>query len=192
MTNNYSLDNLARKLLIASPNRPMDEVFSKSVIYVTTHESDGAIGLVINKVVNKVPFDVIVKMTDKNPSGVLDGLLPIYLGGPLNPEKGFLLHSTDYNKNLMLKCSDDLAISSNTQILSDIATGCGPQNVIFVLGCTIWAKGQIDEEISKDMWIVSEAYNDVIFAEDNNTKWQLALKKTGIDDRMFSGHRGYC
>ncbi|MBP9839082.1 MAG: YqgE/AlgH family protein [Proteobacteria bacterium] len=192
MTTNYTLDNLTGKLLIASPNRLMDEVFGKSVIYVTAHSKEGAIGLVVNKMVNKVPFDVIVKMIDKTPPTVLGGELPIHIGGPVSPERGFLLHSTDYDRNLMVKCSNNLAISSNTEILADIATGNGPKNVMFLLGYTGWNEDQIQEEISQDLWIVSEPDDEIIFAGDNKTKWQSALKKAGINDTLFSNHSGFC
>lgn len=192
MKNNYSLDNLTGKLLIASPHYFFSDVFKKSVIYITCHDDKGAIGLIINRLVNHIPFDDVMKMVQKDSPSLSDGRLPIYLGGPVDPERGFILHSADYNKNLLLECPNNLAVSSNIEILKDIAKGAGPENSLFVLGYTGWGENQLHQEMSQNMWIVSDYHEDILFKSEDDSKWNAALKHIGVDNRVFSGGVGFC
>jgi putative transcriptional regulator len=109
-------------------------------------------------------------------------ILPIYLGGPVEQERGFILHTLEYNKNLLLRVNKGLVlgVSSNLEILKDIASGIGPHHSLFVLGYTGWSAGQLEDEIQKGNWIVSDSSTDLIFTDNSEDKWYNALSKLGI------------
>ncbi len=191
--NNYSLDNLTGKFLIASPHCFFSDIFNKSLIYITSHNAEeGAVGLIINRLVNKVPFHSVMTML-KNESINLDSSsLSVFMGGPVEPERGFILHTAEYNKNLLLHCPNNLAVSSNLEILKAISDGSGPEKSLFVLGYTGWEKGQLDQEMFNNMWIVADYDSDIMFLADHEKKWQSALKNIGVDNSLFAAGAGHC
>ncbi len=189
--NGSSLEDLTGKFLIASPYSFGSDVFNKSLIYVVSHSEKGAMGMIVNHMVNRVPANSLLKLF-KDETNVSELVLPIYLGGPVEPERGFILHSCEYDKNLLLKVESDLAVSSNIEILKDIALGAGPKRSLFVLGYTGWDAGQLEREIQNNMWIVSDSSKDLIFSETTEDKWSAALYKMGIDNTNFAPHAGHC
>ncbi len=190
--NNYSLDNLTGKFLIASPHCFFSDVFNKSLIYITSHNAEeGAVGLIINRLASKTPFQSVMTML-KNESINVNSSMPIFMGGPVEPERGFILHTAEYNKNLLFGCPDNLAVSSNIEILKDIAGGQGPKSSLFVLGYTGWEKGQLDQEISNNMWIIADYDPDVMFLPDHEAKWGYALQNIGVNNSLFTGGVGHC
>jgi putative transcriptional regulator len=190
-TDNVS-DKFAGKFLIANPYSTLGDVFNKSLIYVASHTDQGAIGMIVNRLVNKLQFKAVMKLLNDNGDNEGDILMPIYLGGPVEPERGFILHTAEYDKNLLLKFSDNLAVSSNIEILKDIANGIGPQNSLFVLGYTGWEAGQLEEEMNSNMWLVSECDKNLIFSQDNENKWDIALQNIGIHNSMLTPGVGHC
>jgi putative transcriptional regulator len=189
-----NLEELTGKFLISSPYSFASDVFNKSLIYVISHSEKGAMGLIINHLVNKLPANSLLKLFKDDTFRSSELVLPVYLGGPVEQERGFVLHSGEYNKNLLLRVGEGegLAISSNIEILRDIASGSGPRHSLFVLGYTGWESGQLEEEIENNMWIVSDSSKDLIFNENSEDKWEAALYKLGIDDTSFSPRVGNC
>lgn len=190
--NNYSLDNLTGKFLIASPHCFSNDVFNESLIYITSHNvEEGAVGLIINRLVSKAPFQSVMTML-KNESINVNSSLPIFMGGPVEPERGFILHTAEYNKNLLLSCPNNLAVSSNIEILKDIAGGYGPKSSLFVLGYTGWEKGQLNQEIRSNMWLIADYDPEVMFLPNHEEKWSYALKSIGVNNSLFIGGAGHC
>ena len=187
-----TFSNLSGKILIASPYMLHGDVFHKSLIYVLTHTQDGSVGLIVNHPVNRMPLKSLFKALDKETEIGSDLSLPIYLGGPIELEKAFLLHSGDYDKNLLFKFQDNLAVSSNAEILKDLAKGSGPSNSMFIVGYTVWKKGELEAELENNYWIVSDCDKELIFSETDDRKWNTALKKLGIEDTQFSSQLGHC
>lgn len=176
--------NLTGKILIASPFTMENNVFHQSLIYVIKHTDEGSIGLIFNQPVHKSSTSNVFKKI--NMANIDDLTLTIHLGGPSEIEKGFFLHTSDYNKNILFKPDDnDLSISSNTQILQDIKNGEGPRNSLFIVGYTGWEAGQIESELEHNLWIISEPDNDLIFSKDSPKKWHDALRKLGISAGDF-------
>jgi putative transcriptional regulator len=172
--------NLTGKILIASPFAMEGNVFHKSLIYVIKHTNEGSVGLIFNHPINNAPANSLFKKIDsKINTGDLN--LDIHLGGPVEVERGFFLHTSEYNKNLLFNpAQSDLAVSSNAQILQDIADGTGPQNSIFIVGYTGWSAGQIEFELEHNLWLISEPNHDLIFLESPEDKWSKALATLGI------------
>lgn len=182
--------NLSGKILIASPHVDCGEVFHKSLIYLLSHTQEGSIGLIVNYLVNHTPLNTLFKII--NDQTVSELILPVYLGGPMDLERGFFLHSVDYDKNLLFKFQDHLAVSSNTEILRDIAAGIGPKKSLFIIGYTSWGAGQLEAELENNLWIASNYDQELIFSEEFAEKWQLALARLGINDLFFGSMLGYC
>ena len=190
--NNSNFEDLSGKFLIASPYSFLNDVFNKSVIYVASHTAQGALGMIVNRVMNRMNFQTMMKMLKDESGGGSDLIMPIYVGGPVEPERGFILHTAEYDKNLLLKFADNLAVSSNIDILKDIANGSGPASSLFVLGYTGWAAGQLEEEVRNNLWLVSDCDKSLMFSDENETKWSIALERIGVDDALFAPGMGRC
>lgn len=185
-------DNLSGKILIASPYVYIGDVFNKSLIYVLSHTQDGAVGLIVNHVVNRIPFNSLCKNSNNLNIPQNQDMLLVYLGGPVERERGFFLHSSDYDKNILFKFQDGLSVSSNTEIVSDIAQGQGPKDSLFMIGYTGWGAGQLELELENNFWIISDCEKDLIFYTHNDLKWETAIKRIGIEDLYFSSKPGNC
>jgi putative transcriptional regulator len=185
-------NNLSGKFLIASPFVQSDEIFNKSLIYVTDHNADGAVGLIVNNniYVNKKLNKTLSKLFF-NDASLANAKLEIFLGGPLDTEKGFIIHSNDYSKDLLIKCNDEISISSSTTTLKNILKGAGPKRSLLIMGYSGWKANQLEEEIEQNLWIVADSDTDIIFNPNHNTKWENALKKIGIDQSMFCCQVGH-
>lgn len=192
---NTMIKDLSGKFLIASPYSLSSDVFNKSLIYVVSHSDTGAMGLAVNNLVNKLPANSIMDLFKDQPAMDASQLvLPIYQGGPVEQERGFILHTLEYNKTPLMKVNpvNNLGISSNIEILRDIVQGSGPKRSIFMLGYSGWSEGQLESEIQKGMWIVADSSQDLIFAPEEEDKWSAALEEVGIDSSTFSPRIGNC
>ena len=173
-------------LLIANPHKQLNEMFKKSVIFLTSHSEQGAFGLIINYHVNDVPCGSILQNLKADFNHNIDFTIPVYIGGPVNTQRGFILHSNDYNKNLLFPISKDFSISSNMEILKDMINGQGPKQSLFIMGHTSWAPGQLEEELFANTWIISKPNPDLLFCADNSKKWEYSLYNAGIDFHTIS------
>lgn len=178
-------DNLSGKFLIASPFVLAGDVFHKTIIYVMSHTTEGAAGLIINYRLSKSPADFLLKLVSDKDLKLSDNI-PVHLGGPVQLERGFLLHTNDYSKNTLFEFTHNLALSSNQEILDDMANGLGPKHSLFAIGYTKWDSNQLEEEIAKNLWIAAEADTDLIFNEKDYDKWHSALSNIGINEHSFS------
>ena len=176
--------NLTGKILIASPFAMEGNVFHKSLIYVVKHTDEGSVGLIFNHTVKNAPANSLFKKIDSN---IKDDIrLDIHLGGPVEVERGFFLHTGEYNKNLLFNTeASNLAVSSNSQILQDISNGAGPENSLFIIGYTGWSAWQLEFELEHNLWLISEPDHDLIFLEDSKQKWSKALGSLGISTNDF-------
>ena len=168
----------------------LDERFSTSVICLCAHTEDGAMGLVVNKLLENVDLPDLLKQLDLEPD--LKGLgIRVHFGGPVESGRGFVLHSGDYVQDATMVINDHIALTATTDVLRDIAAGDGPQNSFLALGYAGWGPGQLDAEIQANGWLSLEADNSLVFGGDPKTVWQAALAKMGIDISMLSGDAGH-
>lgn len=180
---------LTGNLLIAMP-RMRDDRFTRSVVYVCAHTSDGAMGLVINKIVESVSFPELLDQLNID-SGAENTEIRVHFGGPVETGRGFVLHSADYQQDATLVIDDSVALTATVDILKSIADGDGPNKSILALGYAGWAPGQLDQEIQANGWLSVPADNDLVFGIDPDTKWEKAMGKIGIDFNMLSGDAGH-
>ena len=180
---------LTGQLIIAMP-KMSDPRFSKTVIYMCAHNSEGAMGLIINKLVDELTFPDLLKQLEIKPA-LPKSPLNVLLGGPVEQARGFVLHSTEYLQDATLRVSDTVGLTATIDVLRDIAEGNGPKDKILMLGYTGWGPGQLDLEIMENGWLHVEADDALVFGDKLTNKWEMAIKKIGIDPQMLSDKYGH-
>ena len=180
---------LPGQLLIAMPSMT-DPRFEKSVIYMCAHNSDGAMGLVINRAIDSLTFPELLEQLEIDSGSGGDQIRVLY-GGPVEQARGFVLHSSDYLQEASLVVDDNVVLTATIDILRAIADGTGPNNCLLALGYAGWGAGQLDSEIKSNGWLSVDADEDLVFGCDLDEKWERAMTKIGIDPRMLSDAAGH-
>jgi putative transcriptional regulator len=184
------------QLLVAMPVMS-DPRFARSVIYICAHSEDGAMGLVINQRASHISFPDLLSKLNIVPSteqGISDCVrkMSIYVGGPVETGRGFVLHSSDYFVNdSTLPIEDGVCLTATIDILKAIASGHGPDRAILALGYAGWSPGQLESEIQANGWLNCPADPDLIFAPDIESKYARALAKIGIDPSHLVSDAGH-
>jgi putative transcriptional regulator len=185
------------QMLIAMPTMG-DERFSRSVIYLCAHSSEGAMGIVVNHPAPNIDFpDLLVKLdvipaADRIQLPSRAGGVKVMRGGPVETERGFVLHSADFFiENSTLPIDDGICLTATVDILKAIARGDGPASAILALGYAGWAPGQLENEIQGNGWLHCAADPELIFGADIGGKYDKALRKIGIDLGMLSNEAGH-
>jgi len=181
--------SLAGQLLVAMPQMT-DPRFARSVVYLCAHSAEGAMGLVINRLIDSLTFDSLLEQigVERTATG---GSLPIHFGGPVESSRGFVLHTTDYLQDSSLVIEDEIALTATIDVLKAIAQGDGPRRRVLALGYAGWAPGQLDAEIQANGWLLVPADLELVFGLDNEAKWQRAIAKLGIDLSLLSSEAGH-
>jgi len=175
--------------LIAMPGMP-DPRFAKSVIYLCAYSEDGAMGLIVNQRASELNFGKIVEQVGIDATGQSRDL-PVHVGGPVETSRGFVLHSTDYVHASTMVIDQNFALSATVDVLQAIGEGRGPARLVFALGYSGWAAGQLDREIQDSGWLLAGSDPDLVFGDDAATKWSSALAKLGIDPSLLSSQAGH-
>ena len=184
------MKSLAGQLLVAMPQM-MDPRFARSVVYLCAHgEDSGAMGLVVNKLVASLTMGELFEHLKLEPSRP-NRPRPVHFGGPVEPGRGFVLHSPDYREDATMTVGDEFAVTATLDILRAIGKGEGPRRNLLALGYAGWAPGQLDAEIQGNGWLSVEADSDLVFDADHDAKWERALKKLGISVSMLSTDAGH-
>ena len=181
---------LTGQLLIAMPAM-RDPRFARAVIYICVHNAEGAIGLVVNRLVGSVEFGDLIEQLDMT-LGEFEIVTnpPVHFGGPVDTERGFVLHSADYQSEETLDIDEDFGLTATVDIVRTIATGSGPSNHLLALGYAGWGPGQLDGEIQENAWLNVDADNELVFDTDLDSKWDRALAKLGVDSALLSTESG--
>ena len=181
--------DLTNQFLIAMPSLA-DPNFHRTVTLMCAHSEDGAMGIVINR-----PLDI--KLTS-----VLDQLsieptsddaehVPVLQGGPVQRERGFVIHNPPGNWDAVLRVGDDIGISTSKDILSAVAEGRGPQRVAIALGYAGWGAGQLEHELQQNAWLSGPADSRIIFDTPYEKRWDSAARLLGIDPHHLSSDAGH-
>lgn len=187
-----SASYLTGKLLLAMPSMG-DPRFHKAVIFICAHDENGAMGLVINHTMPGLELSQLLEQL-KIHSEIkvdLDKIsIPILSGGPVESARGFLLHSTDFVQKDTVKIDERYGITGTIDALKEIASGNGPERLLFILGYAGWSPGQLEHEIQDNAWLVADADPEIIFRAPAEEKWTLAINTLGINPAMLSGAAG--
>ena len=159
-----------------------DNRFSKTVIVMFESDEKGAWGLVINKRLGTMPIALLIDPslnTSKEREKLFKVNIPVFWGGPVDVKEIFILHSTEYQSETTKKYGN-ISISQDYNILFDIAENKGPDKSLVIFGYSGWGDGQLEGEMERGGWILSDIDLDVTFDKDSNTKWERAFKKSFI------------
>jgi putative transcriptional regulator len=169
--------NLTHHFLIAMPSMA-DPHFAHTLIYVCEHNAKGALGIVINK-----PIDMTLSSLFEQ--------ISVHYGGPVQIDRGFVLHRPLGSWQSTLAISDDLGLTTSKDILEAVGHGEGPEDVLISLGYAGWSADQLEQEIGQNAWLTVEADSDVLFAEPAETRLPAAMKLLGIDFSRLSDAVGH-
>jgi putative transcriptional regulator len=180
---------LSGQFLIAMPAMS-DPRFERTVIYLCAHNSDGAMGLVINRLVESLTFPDLLSQLGIE-SGTAPDKIRVHFGGPVETGRGFVLHSAEYLQDSSLKVDEAVALTATVDILRDMASGQGPRQSLLALGYAGWGPGQLDQEIQANGWLTVDADESLLFDPGLETKWERAIGKLGFDISSLSGEAGH-
>lgn len=181
---------LTGKLLIAWPSIG-DQRFSRSVIYICTHNEEGAMGLILNNPMPNMTFRDLLAQIGIEPQDPTAHKRLVHYGGPVETGRGFILHSLDFRRETTLSVDEEYGLTATMDILETIANGTGPQKALLALGYAGWGPGQLEQELQANGWLTADADDELIFDEDLPTKWERALNKIGAKVEMLSGDAGH-
>ena len=169
---------LTGQLLVATPEMP-DPRFAETVLYMINHDEHGAVGLVVNRPLARGPIADVLKSLGVDAEGA-GGEITLHYGGPVEPGKGFILHSDDYVLDSTTKVKDGVAVTTDPEILRALSLGKGPRRSLLLLGYAGWAPGQLEAEMKANGWFSIPADAELIFGADAEKKWDRALERRRI------------
>jgi len=164
--------SFAGQLLIASPS--LRDPFDHAVIMIAQHDRNGALGIVINRPIDRRPIATVLAALGADAAGVSDSVL-IFLGGPVSPNIAFALHSTDYHGSHTRDIDGRVALSDAAEVLHDIGTGHGPKQSLIAFGYAGWAPQQLDDELARGAWVIAPENPALVFDTDRAKVWTDAL-----------------
>jgi putative transcriptional regulator len=171
--------SLTGQLLVASPSMG-DPRFARTVILMVRHDKDGAFGIVVNRLVGERPLAALLETLGEKDT-TATGQVRIFAGGPVQPEIGFVVHSTDYQLPTTLDVNARVAMTSSREILRDIGNDKGPQKSLIAFGYAGWAPGQLEGELARRDWVVAPGESKLIFDEDRDKVWDAAFAQRTLD-----------
>jgi putative transcriptional regulator len=181
--------SLTGQLLVAMPQM-RDPRFTRSVIYMCAHNAEGAMGLVINRLVGSITFPDMLEQLGIASSDH-SKRIKVHFGGPVDAGRGFVLHSDEYRHEGTVAVVDGMALTATIDILKDMAGGHGPRRSLLALGYAGWGAGQLDAEIGANGWLNVPADAELVFDSDLDGKWERALGKIGVNRTRLSGDAGH-
>jgi len=180
--------SLAGQLLLAMPGIE-DARFAQAVIALCVHTPDGAIGIGIGQIVPHLRLHQLMEQLDIERGVAPDA--PVHLGGPVDPQRGFVLHSTEWRGEDTVTVNETFALTSTLDVLRAIAGGIGPQRFLIALGYAGWGDGQLDGEMTRHGWFSTPASPDLLFAIQPGERWPRAFAAAGIDVRLLVPTAGH-
>jgi len=184
---------LADHFLIAMPSM-LDPVFGGTVVYLCEHNSDGALGMIINRptdmtmgvLFERLELSLEIGTDDMSRSGK-----PVLFGGPVQVERGFVLHAPRERYSSSLVVSDDVVLTTSRDVLEQAAAGNGPDRLIITLGCAGWSAGQLEEEILRNGWLTVKADPSILFEVPIEERFSAAMHLLGFDPSDLAGEAGH-
>ncbi len=182
-------NDLTNQFLIAMPAL-LDPNFYHSVTYICEHNSHGTMGIIINHPLDMALSDILTQMDIASAN---DGInqMPIYHGGPVQVERGFVLHRPSGSWDAEIKVSDDISITTSRDILAALAQGEGPDDALIALGYAAWEPGQLEQELAENSWLTCHANPAIIFDTPNQDRWSDAATSIGFKLEQLTHQIGH-
>ncbi len=181
--------NLTNHFLIAMPSLA-DPNFSRTVTYICEHSDAGAMGIVINRMSDLQLADILAQMGIE-PARPETAEIPVYNGGPVQGERGFVLHSGARRWDSTLPITDEVSITTSRDILEAVARGDGPEDFLIALGYAGWQAGQLETELADNAWLAGPADLGILYHTPSSDRWQAAASLLGIDMNLLGDHVGH-
>jgi len=181
--------NLTGQFLIAMPGL-MGDPFHRAVCFLCQYDQQGALGLVVNHPA-KILLGDILQATEMDVANEEIAATPVFLGGPVNPERCLVMHQPVGNWAATLQVSDEVGITGSADVLEAIAAGQGPEQFFICLGYSGWGPGQLDDEILRNDWLTSSADESIMFRVPVGDRWRAALGLIGVDPNQLSSDMGH-
>jgi putative transcriptional regulator len=181
--------NFTNHFLIAMPGMT-DPHFAHALTYICEHNDDGALGLVVNKPTD-MTLSALLEQLDVPVSNRDLADAPVHFGGPVQVDRGFVLHRPLGNWQSTLAVGDDLGLTTSKDVLEAVGRGEGPREVFVSLGYAGWAAGQLEQEIAQNAWLTVEADADLVFGTPPEQRLQAAMDFLGIDFSRLSDDVGH-
>jgi putative transcriptional regulator len=167
--------SLTGQMLVASPSMG-DPRFAHTVILMVRHDKDGAFGIVVNRPVGERPLAALLETLGEKDT-TATGQVRIFAGGPVQPDIGLVVHSTDYHRPSTVDVNAGVAMTSSREILRDIGNGKGPQKSLIAFGYAGWAASQLEGELARRDWVLAPGESKLIFDEDRDKVWDAAFSR---------------
>jgi putative transcriptional regulator len=177
------------QFLIAMPDL-RDPNFFHSVTYICVHNNDGAMGIVINRPLDMELGEILEHMQIPVYATQIKHM-PIYQGGPVEPERGFVLHRPSSQWDAMLTIDSEVAITTSRDILTSMAKGDGPHESLIALGYAGWGAGQLERELAENAWLCGPADAEIMFRVPVEQRWHAAARQIGVDMTLISTQAGH-
>ena len=186
---NVSPSYFKHQFLIAMPHMH-DQNFAQTLTYIVEHNANGAMGLVINRPQSLSLADILEQLRPEMSPPVRCQHIPIHVGGPVQTDRGFVLHAPagDYTSSIRL---GDLALTTSRDVLQAVAEGSGPVRMLVTLGYAGWGAGQLENEMAQNAWLNVSANLHIIFDVPPDERYPAALKLLGFDPVMLTGDAGH-
>ena len=168
-----------RQMLVAMPNMA-DPNFAMGVTLLCKHDQEGAVGITINRPSNMILLEIFKQLNIECDDPAISEQT-VFEGGPVHPERGFVVHSPEQQWESSLPICDDLVVTSSRDVLAAIAAGDGPEKYLVALGYAGWSEGQLEHELRANAWLTVDADSDIIFNQDSSKRWQSSVDKLGIN-----------
>ena len=171
-------------------------MFRRSVVYICEHNDDGAMGLIVNKPMDNLTVEGMLKKLKieiasdaRDPAIKLDK--PVFSGGPLDDDRGFILHTPREGFGSSIRISDCTMITTSKDVLETLGTPDQPKDVLVALGYAAWEQGQLEKELLENSWLTIEANSDILFHTPIADRWREAAKMIGVDVGQLATHAGH-
>jgi len=180
---------LTNQFIIAMPNLA-DPNFFHTVAFLCQHNEDGALGIVINRPTD-MKLGEIFKQMDINVTALATAEIPVFAGGPVQQERGFVVHTGGGDWNATMAVSETISLTTSRDVLEAIAAGEGPEQYLIALGYAGWGAGQLEKEIMDNAWLNTPCGQQVLFDTPVNLRWSAAADQIGIDISQLTAPAGH-
>lgn len=181
--------NLANQLLLAMPGL-VDPNFSQTVTYIFSHDEHGAMGIVINRPLHMDLGEILTQMNLSTGNSLINSM-PVFNGGPVKTDRGFVIHKPDLKWQSSIKVSEHVQVTTSKDILEAIAKGQGPDKCFIALGYAGWEAGQLEQELMENCWLNAPSGADIIYDAPYERRWEFAAAQLGFKLQNLSSQIGH-
>jgi putative transcriptional regulator len=172
-------DPIVGKLLVASPS-VREPLFRRTVILIVQHDSQDVLGIIVNRPLKEIALSKIEELMGQKDKKV-EGSVPVFAGGPVDPKVIFVLHSTDYHRPETIDLDKHVAVTTSPEIFRDIGEKKGPEKSLIAFGYVGWTLEQLESEVEQRNWFIEPESPAIVFDDDRNGVWEDAIVRSGID-----------